>query len=832
MKSPLSVPALCALLATANGAGAATGLPPFRVDPALLGAPPAPRPPQVVSPAPVPPVLTAPPATLPLQPSGTSPQPQAPTPTAPAPPVAVPLIAPPVPQGAALVPPEPPEIRPPQPGEEGLALKLTPALTPLSSTPDEDTPIFVSAMRIQGQYADHVEAEEDVELRKRGLRVNADHLRYSEREDRLQAHGNVRLQGVEGVVKGSELNLKLADQTGYMQSPAYAILAENAHGTGSRLTFLGPDRYAIDDASYTTCAIGREDWWVRAANLEIGQAENEGVGRHARLEFQGVPLLYTPYISFPLKQERKSGVLAPSFGTTGTSGVEFTVPYYWNIAPNYDATFYPRYMSKRGLQIGGEFRYLQPDYAGELAAEWLADDATQTTRTSYRIHHNHDFGGGLSGHVHVERVSDNNYFRDLSALVAATSTVTLPANASLTYAQGPWTASLAMQKFQILQDPANPIVAPYDRLPQAVGIYNKLNAFGMLDVRALGEYVRFDHPSLVSGARFTAYPAVSLPLTNAWGYLVPKLGLNYRRYALSGNTTGYADKTLTLPILSLDGGVTFERSTAYFGRDFTQTLEPRLFYLYVPYKDQSTIPNFDSAEPDFNFAQIFAENRFSGGDKISDANQVTFALSTRLFEPDTGTQRLHAMIGQRLFFSTPRVTLTPATPAPTRKVSDFLAVIGGRISQAWWADAGWQYNPDTALTERYKFSARYNPEPGKVANFGYRYDRGRLHNVDVSGQWPFSRDWQGLGRWSYSLQDGRTLEALAGVEYRAGCWALRLVGQRFQTAERKQSNAVFIQLELTGLTSLGTNPLNVLKQNIGGYTHTAPRLEPINLDQF
>ena len=261
-------------------------------------------------------------------------------------------------------------------------------------------------------------------------------------------------------------------------------------------------------------------------------------------------------------------------------------------------------------------------------------------------------------------------------------------------------------------------------------------------------------------------------------------------------------------------------------------MEPRLYYLYVPFKDQSRIPLFDSGEPDFTFAQIFSENRFSGGDRISDANQVTLALTSRFIESGSGLERLRASVAQRYFLQTPRVTISPTTAAPTEKASDFLASIGGQFTRAWSADATLQYNPKIERNERYNIGTRYNPEPGKVANANYRFSRNALHQLDLSGQWPIAPRWQAVGRWNYSFQDRRTLETLGGIEYQSCCWAVRVVAQRFQTATQRTTNALFLQLELSGLSSLGTNPLNILKQNIGGYSQTTPRLEEINLNEF
>ena len=718
-------------------------------------------------------------------------------------------------------------------------MRLQPALTlvPHPTQPDEKTPLFISAGRLQGRADDFVEAEEDVELRKLGLRVNADTLRYDETQETLDAKGNVRLQTDTGVIKGPDLHYQVPDSTGFMNTPAFALsgVQGQGQGTADKLTFLSEERYLLDDAKYSTCAVGKEEWWIHASQMEIDRSTNTGTGRNAWIEFKGVPLLYTPYITFPLRKERKSGFLAPSFATSNTRGVEFTAPYYFNIAPNYDATLTPRVLSKRGVQLGGEFRYLQPNYSGEIQGEVLPNDnVTQTTRNAFRLNHAQNFGAGFSGNLNIQKVSDDNYFRDLSTLIAATSTTTLPREGNLNYGNGPFSAGLKIQRFQILQDPAAPIAEPYERVPQFTAAYRKLGAFDFADVVASTEYVEYAHSTSVRGSRFTLNPTISVPLTRAYGYLTPKFGVHHTQYKLeqAQNPARFPDTTRTLPVFSLDSGLTFEREASLLGQALTQTLEPRLYYLYVPFKDQNRIPLFDSGETDFTFAQIFSENRFSGGDRISDANQVTFALTSRFIEDGNGLERLRISVAQRYFFRTPRVTIAPTSVAPTDKASDFLASIGGQISPAWSADATLQYNPNIGRNEKYNVGARYNPEPGKVANANYRYTRDALHQIDLSGQWPIAAGWQALGRWNYSIQDQRALETLAGFEYQACCWAVRIVAHRFQTATQQATNALFLQLELSGLSSLGTNPLNILKQNIGGYSQTKPQLEEINLNEF
>jgi LPS-assembly protein len=853
-RSRLAVGALFCLASPATWA--ATSLPPLKVDPRLLGlpalpgAPPAMNAPPAVTPAPAEPAPAQPPVPEAAPADGRAPTP-APVAAPAHPPAARPLPPPAAVAPRPLVeqPATPPAPSPAPAAQEAPSAEET-ALSPLQLTQtlpttrprtDEPTPAFVSAMEIQGHAERELDAQGDVELRKLGLRVNADQVHYDARTDELHAQGNVRLQSDSTVAKGPDLQLNLATQTGHMDQPQYLLATEHGRGQASKAEFLGKDKMRLEGAAYTTCAPGQDDWFIRAGQLQLDRSTQEGVARNARVEFMGVPLLYTPWISFPLSRQRKSGLLAPSFGTTGNSGTEFSLPYYWNIAPNYDATITPRLMQKRGLQLGGEFRYLQPNYAGTLQLEMLSNDnVTHTDRSALFLQHQQNIGYGFSGTLNVQRVSDNDYFRDLSTLVTQTAQSVLPAEGVLNYANGGLNILGRVQRFQVLQDPLAPITEPYDRQPQIVLGYNKLDVLGS-DLRLAGEYTDFRSGSLVSGKRLVVNPSISVPLTRSYGYLTPKIGVHYTRYSLDSTTLGlpdatgtfrtYAtDATRTLPIYSLDGALVFERDASLFGQSMVQTLEPRLYYLYVPYKDQSQLPSFDSGEADFNFAQIFSENRFSGSDRISDANQLTLALTSRYLEPATGQERLRAMIGQRLSFSVPRVTLVAAAPRDRR--SDFLASLGGLVAPGWSLDSAWEYNPNEAHTQRFNVGARYAPEPGKVANLSYRFNRNTLRQVDASTQWPLTAQWQGVARWNYSIQDRRLLEGLAGLEYNKGCWALRLVAHRFATATQQTTNAFFIQLQLTGLSSLGSNPLSLLRQSITGYSQGEPQLGEYNPDDF
>lgn len=711
----------------------------------------------------------------------------------------------------------------------------------------EDIPLFVEADRIQGTQDRNVEASGNARLRKGDQAFFADWMSHDTPTDVLTAKGNVRLEQGNEIIEGESLRYELATDRGNMERPSYLLMsvpaagpisAANARfaqsdgrGTAERLLFEGPGKYRIESASYTTCEPGNDAWFLRARQLDIDRSRDVGIARGASIVFFDQAIFYTPYLSFSLHQQRKSGFLTPSYRTSNTTGFEFTVPFYWNIAPEMDATLYPRYMTKRGLQMGGEFRYLNPRWKGEARAELLANDQ-QVSRDRWGLFtkHQQDLGNAWNGTLNLNRVSDGKYFTDLSTLIAGTSQVHLTNDVTLSRGGtwgdgGTYGFSAFAQRWQTLQsDPLAPLVPPYNRQPQLTLSAQRLGTrWGDFDL--LGSFVAFDHPSLVNGRRTVVNPSFSLPLQNAFAFVTPKLGAHITHYGIgSNNAAGLPDATRTLPIFSAESGVVFEREIFAGGQKLIQTLEPKAYYVYIPYKDQSRLPNFESGLQDINFATIFTENQFSGHDRINDANQVTVGASSRFIDADSGIERLRAAVAQRYYFEPQRVTI-PGVPsrASDSNTSDLLAALGGNIAKNWTAEAGWQYNTDLRQTQKFNVATRYQPQAGKVLNLAYRETVNTLRQTDFSAQWPIDGRWTAVGRWNYSLRDGRTLEALAGIEYNDRCWTLRVVAHRFATTTSDASTSIFVQLELSGLSRIGTSPLDVLRRNIGGYKQIDPR---------
>jgi LPS-assembly protein len=629
--------------------------------------------------------------------------------------------------------------------------------------------------------------------------------------------GNLQSQQI-----GADGTFSTAEESSFSSVPPSA----NSRGDAKAIFFEGQDKKRLKGARYTTCEAGVDDWYIKASELELNDFTDSGTAKNASIEFKGVPLLYTPWISFSFNNQRKSGMLAPTIGSTSRSGFEVSTPFYWNISPNMDATLATRVLGKRGVQLQGEFRYLTETFSGIDNLEYLSND-NQSDETRYyaNLKHQHNLGKGWSAGFSLEKVSDDQYFSDLSTRIVTTSRINLPQQFNVDYADDTWNFNALTQKYQTLDG----LSFPYERLPQMTLNGNKY--FGDVSANLYTQLVAYernnDAPTAPTGMRYTLYPSVSLPMYKPYGYVTPKIGVHHTSYSLNNIANNLESQDRTLPIFSLDSGLFFERDFKVASRNYLQTLEPRLFYVYIPSKDQSNIPIFDTNESDLNFTTLFSENQFTGNDRINNANQVSLALTTRLIDSDTGTQRLSASIGQRYYFEDQEVGL-PGADFRKNNSSDIIAGMSAKLRNSWNIDAFWQYNTDDSSGVRTTLTSKYKPEPGKALNLSYSYRQDLsgittgtgINQFDISGQWPLGKGWYGIGRVNYSLRENQLIETLAGLEYDAGCWQTRTVIQRVTTATADANYALFFQLELGGLASIGANPLSVIKRNIPGYVST------------
>lgn len=737
-------------------------------------------------------------------------------------------------------------------------------------------PLFIQSDKATGRVGEQSEGTGSVVMRRQGAQLYADSIIYHDADDEIDATGHVRLLQEGAEIDSPHLKIKLSEQVGFADDATYrlaskvknrlyvpqqttAVATTNANVSGAPLMLNVPDSYGLPTklidkrimegngsaeridfegenqmrmtrSTFTTCKPDSIDWYLKSQDMELDYDRNEGDARNASIWFKDVPILYSPVVLFPLSSERKSGFLHPHFSTSTKSGLDFALPYYFNIAPNYDLTLAPRYMSKRGTQLGADARYLDYNFQGFTRLEYLPnDDELGRKRYGYQVYHQQNFGYGLSGLINWNGVSDDMYWQDMSSRLLQTSQTQLPRQAVLSYAPAPWLqTSLQMLRYQTLQtDSTTTITRPYFLEPQ-LNIIGFKPDFYKTDVALVGQFSRFTNldPAKVQGDRMVLYPQVSIPFISTAFQVTPKFGLHMTSYALNHQTDGQPTSlNRALPTFTLDSTVSLERDANLFGKGFIQTLEPRLYYVRIPYKDQSQYPIFDSGLSDFNFAQIFAENRYSGYDRINDANQLTAGLTSRLLDATTGVERFKAMIGQRYYFSPQKVAISGET---TRQAdfSNFVAAATGLVANKTYADAAWEYDYKNAQTDRFSIGGRYQPDYGRVVSASYRYTRDPLsalaaiEQIDLAGQWPISGKWYAVGRYNYSLRDNKALESIGGFEYNAGCWALRVVMQRLAAISGVPNTSLFVQLELNDFGSIGSSPLGLLRRSVPGYGKT------------
>lgn len=684
---------------------------------------------------------------------------------------------------------------------------------------EKELPTTVNAEQMTGRPDREVILERNVEITRGATTVTSDEARYDIIDDRVDAQGDIRMRRFGDTYTGDELRLKMDAQEGYVLNPTYHLEANNGQGHAERIDFEGEQQATVTEGTYSTCEGPDPDWYLKSSKLDLDGLREEGYARRTLLYFKGVPILPVPAMSFPLSDARKSGFLPPTIGTTNKGGLEISTPYYFNIAPNRDLTLFPKLISKRGLQLGAEARYLGESYSGTTYVEVLPNDReAKRDRYSYSSVHNQALGRGFSLAWNLNGASDDNYPSDFARSITTAWSRVLARDVALSYGGSFWNATARTTSYQVLEDPLSPIGPQYKRVPQVTLTAGRLDVNGF-DWNVDSEFSRWEHPTSVSGNRFFVNPRIAYPVIRPGYFITPKLSLHLSRYQLESTSTAPArDLSRSIPTLSLDSGLVFERDAKFFGSPMTQTLEPRLFYVYTPYRDQSQFPLFDTFEPALSYAQLFSENRFVGNDRISDANQLTAALTSRYLQPN-GAERMRFAVGQRYYFNDQRVTLGQLR---NESRSDLLLSAFGQLTSEISVDSNAQYSQSQHTLTRMNVGMQWRPAPMRVLNVKYRRDIvsdvvNPLKQIDVSGQWPLARRWYGVARINYSLDDRKVAESLFGAEYKADCWVFRIVAQRTPTASAEATSALFFQLELNGLTRLGSNPLDALREYIPGY---------------
>ena len=693
---------------------------------------------------------------------------------------------------------------------------------------DPNPRVVIDAENISGRPDRELNLEGNVEIVRGETRVTSASACFKQVENEITAVGDVRMMRFGDRYKGDELKLNMTTGKGWVLRPEYRMELNNAQGRASRIDFLSEDEAFVTNGTYSTCEGPNPDWYLKSSTLRLDAGRDVGVAGKTVIYFKGVPIVGTPAMSFSLSGARRSGWLPLSIGLGAQGRAEVMVPYYFNIAPNRDLTLYPRLMYDRGLQMGATGRYIGETsaggYEGRTHVELLLNDRKNgQDRWLINSTHGQAITPNWSYGWNVNAASDDEYPSDFSKSINTSAQRQLVREVRTDLHGKYWNLAARVQNYQVLQDPAaatDPsltVPRPYDRLPEVLFHAGRFDVGGF-DWAVDAQVTRFSHPALPTGNRAVFAPQVSYPFVRPGYFITPKLMLQSSAYQLERASEGNPRSlSRTLPTFSVDSGLVFERQSKLLGPSLTQTFEPRLFYVYTPYKNQNQFPNFDSAEASFNFSQIFNENRFIGSDRIADANQLTAAVVSRFIEA-SGAERLRVMLGQRFYLSEQRVQLIAGAPRNESR-SDALAAAVGRISENWAFDSAVQYNARTSSVVNANYGVQWRPGDKKVINAEYRFVRDSFKNVDLSSQWPLSMRWYGVGRVSYSLRDSKILESLIGLEYKADCWVFRMGAQRFVTTANKTSKPIFFQLELNGLSKLGSgSPLELFYKSIPGYS--------------
>jgi LPS-assembly protein len=750
-----------------------------------------------------------------------------------------------------------------QSGEPSLKLRPSGRLQEIFTPAQrKDMPTIVIGDRISGRPDLEVVIEGNAEIRRMGIVVRADRIEYDQPTDLAKARGRVVINRDGNVYEGTQGQMRLEAQEGYLLEPHFRLLKNNGRGQASRIDFLDEQRSIARDANYSVWhrEPGIEestDWQLRGTQVRTDGETNVGEATGARLEFMGVPILAAPFLSFPLSDDRKSGWLPPSINLDNLSGLEVVMPYYLNLAPNRDATLYPTLMTRRGVNLGTEFRYLEREYSGKARLDVMPSDRLRSrNRWGLSTSHTGTLSTGIPAvgdvglSLGLNRVSDDDYWRDFPRATTSLTQRLLANDVNVSWSKGAWALYSRALKWQTLQQTGSVITPPYDRLPQLNARYSRVNHLG-LDYSFELDTTRFRSDSVLTlqpnAQRSYAWAQISRPFITPGSFVVPKLQLHQSAYKFDapvtvGSQLGQRSLSRTAPTLSVDSGLIFERPASFFGRSFTQTLEPRAFYTYTPFKDQSSVPIYDSGANDFNFATIFSENAFTGQDRISDNNLLTLGLTSRFIEPASGAEIVRLSYAQRLRFSDQRVTL-PGGVADTSRLSDMLFGVTFNSSREWQFDSTVQYNPDIRRSQRNTSSVRYSPTNYRVISATYRLNRGLSEQIDLGWQWPLNDLWgdkgkilspgqgQGKGRWysvgrlNYSLREKRPVDTIVGFEYDGGSWLGRVALERLQTTAATANKRILFQLEFVGFTRVGSSPLSVLQTNVPRYQLLREKIE-------
>lgn len=670
-----------------------------------------------------------------------------------------------------------------------------------------------TARQITGSPSGSMTLEGDVLLQYQDTSLQADKAVLDTHSMEVATEGEAALHMDQLVLRAENFNASMKTDSLVVRDASFEFFGNDKYLRGSSASFetLSRESFQLNSASLSSCSEQNETWRLRASNIVIDNDTGRGHAEDVRFELGGVPLMYLPWLSWPLNDRRQSGFLNPRLSLTDSTGISLEMPWYWNIAPNADATFTPRYMDKRGLQLQNEFRYLTPRSRWTLEYEYLNDTALRDTRQFVRLSQEARLNRHWSSYVTIANATDGEYFEDLGNPFDVSNVAHLDRRVDLRFNDGTTSALIRLQSHQTLDESLDLEDRPYRRLPQLLWRSTPWDPSGPLSLGLEGEAVQLTRDNSVRTWRFDMRPRFEFKRSASWGFFRGAATLAHTRYWLSNEAEeSQSSFNRTVPILSLDLGTRLRRTLP---GNATQTLEPRFFYLFVPDEDQSALPLFDTAELDFSYDQLFRENRFSGRDRIGDANQISLALSSRYLDA-TNREIWRASVGSAFYLDDQDVSLSDDEPASGR--SDIVGEMAYSGQRNWQVRAIAQFGADGAELQRSGLDLRYRAN-GKLFNIGHRLQRDRLEHLDISFAWPFDNGWTVLGRSQQSLRDSRSIEQMLGVSYDSCCWTLRGGFRRHLNTDDVYENDYTVEMVFKGLGGLGNSVGKQFDRAILGY---------------
>jgi LPS-assembly protein len=700
------------------------------------------------------------------------------------------------------------------------------AASPVEQPTPSDAPIEIESDNVDAltKQEGTLHLKGDVVVRQGNRTIKGEDVQYEAKDNSLKVEGDVQFEDPVARITGGGGNYSATGGANFRDAQ-FELRQRAAHGAAETMQMTPEGVINLNKVTFTTCPRDDSAWQLKADSLSLDTRTRIGTGKGTKVDFKGVPILYLPWMSFPLGTERKSGFLFPTLGHSTRGGIQFALPWYWNIAPNADLTLEPMLYTRRGLDFVGETRFLSEHSKSSLEFSYLPNDSvTHTDRNRFKLTNVTRLPYDVRFVADAETVSDSRYFEDFAQGPEGTSVAFLQRLGGFRYRDEHWRASAEFQQFQTIDRDLAEVDRPYARLPRLVvgadygwGPEERLR-YGF-DSEIVNFHRNIDDRNIpnVTGWRVDATPAVSLDFGSPSMFVRPGVAFRYTSYSLDDTAPGQStNPSRSLPIASLDAGMVFEKDSGSRGQR-RLTLEPRLLYLNVPYRAQDDLPLFDTGLPDLNLVELFRTNRYVGADRMSDADQVSMGVTSRLFDAKNGAQFLAVTVGQTYYFKQPRVRL-PDEPLRDSNTSDFVGQIALTGYKNWNADFGIQWNPVEDRSERAQANIQFRPGGQQVINLGYSFQRDRLDQYEVSSAWPIGQKWSAFARYVYSLKDQKALERFAGFEYHSCCWRVRMVGRKFVSSRTGgQDTGVYLQLELTGLASVGSAADAFLAGAIRGY---------------